>query len=853
MTTLLATPATAQDDGFSDDTVAAITTSPSEGIAPPVSTIVDRDDALSLELNPAGLRHIKGFELMGIGADFSDNRNEGFGLLMAMSLFDGVGIGYGLQMVGIGNENGDAQTFDPYRKHTVGLGFGDRLALGINANFFGSSTNKQLDDLVSWDVGIQYRMMRWLGFGLFLRDANVPFLGDEPIDSQLTLGMAIRPFDGRLMVESDVTFYNNSERVQPRLVLSIEAIDGLRVFGQVVGDTGQQGDNFEINEFSAGLEMNLPNAGFGGVGVGGTDNLSGYSATVRLSSAAWRPLFDTGKRFQTVKIGGNPPERAPVDFLGQPTGRSFLQTLRRIQKMREDPQVEGIVLELRGVSMGYGQAWELRTELERFKAAGKPIVAYMHTPGQREFYLATVADHVWMGPMTTFVARGLAITQTFYRGAFDKLGVEADFIRIAEYKSAPESFTRETPSESNEEALNAFLDSIWDYQLETIANARGMGVERLQGLINTTPHDPGDALQQGLVDKVIYPDEIPAAVKEIYGARTTISQRYGRLKKDYAWATSPAVLVIHVDGTIVTGAGGVNPLLGSTLTGDRTIDKIAKWAGANPLIKGVVVRIDSPGGSATASDLMHRSLSELAKKKPLVVSMGDVAASGGYYVAATGKEIFCNPTTLTGSIGIYSGKFALRGLYNKVGYNSLVNKRGDRADLYDLSDPWDEQERAAILEQITYLYELFLSQVSAGRDMERDAIHKVAKGRIWSGIDAQRVGLCDVHGGILDAIEKVRIDAGLDADDMKVVELPSGTVSGLLPDIGVNVGIDFAQASLFNAPMSPVIPEAATDAQIYQAYGPVRDLLNPLRPALDLAVIFKDGESLALLPFATDW
>ena len=814
----------------------------SEGVSAPLPTLVERDDALSLELNPAGLARISGAEMFLLYGTFADDLNGGIGVLTAVELLSGLGMGLGVQFI----EPGVAE--EGYRKYSLGLGLGGDLSLGLTLNLFGSSDDQRIDDLVTWDLGLQYRLLRWLGAGFMVRDANAPFFGGSAIKPQLAFGGAARTLQGRLIFEADVTV-SGSPRVQPRFMASVEPFEGLRLFAQLLTDTGEKGQDFEMTEFSAGLAVDTAHLGFGGAATSGQGR-GGFSGSMRVSNAAWRAFVEGGKRFYTVKIGGDMPERSPRNLLGLDSGPSFLSTMQTLDGMRQDDLVEGVVVELNNVTMGYGQAWELREALVRLKEAGKAVVVYMHTPSHREFYIATAAEHIFMGPSTTFSARGLAISQSFYRGAFDKIGVKPDFIRIAEYKSAPESFTRESPSEPAEEALGAFLDSIWATQLDAMAGGRGLSTEAMADLIETAPHDPGQALQSGLIDKVIYPDEIKDTLKALYGRSTKLSATYDRLEKDYTWGQKPIVAVLHIDGNIVTGSGGTNPLLGGSLTGSRTVEKVAEWAAREPNVKALVVRIDSPGGSATASDLMYRALVKLGEKKPVIVSMGDIAASGGYYVAATGQEIFCNPTTLTGSIGIYSGKFALDGLFAKIGLNTVTVERGDRADLYAMDRPWDDAERAVITEQITYLYELFLSQVSAGRDMERDAVHAVGRGRIWSGADAQRVGLCDTQGGLLDAIERAREKAGLDADDFQIVSVPEGDIlAPLIPDIGLDLG----HLATLRAPGLPTLLPEATEAQIWDAYAPLRQLAQPLRPALDLGVLYADGEALALMPFVVQW
>lgn len=796
----------------------------SEGIASPHPTIVDRDDAQSLELNPAGLAHIDGFDMAVLYSAATDDIGQGTGGMIAMSPWGGFGIGYGLQFVSPGVAE------SAYRKHTFGFGFGDQIALGFNYNFFGSEV-RDIDRHSSWDIGLQWRLLRWLGFGLKLRDADTPFLRGDSLHPTLVLGAAVRSLEGRFSLEADITLYGESRRSRPSLSLAIEPLDGVRIFGTAIADTGPRGNEFEVVRFLSGLSIDFANVGLSGAGIYG--NESGVSAAGRISAVRHRSVFPAPRRFYTVTLAGDIPERAPRDFLGRKSGGSFLGLVRQLRAMGEDPSVDGVVFDVRGLSAGYGQLWELRREIARLREQGKTVVTYLHSTGQREYYLAAATEKIFMGPSILFSPRGLALTLAYYRGAFDKLGVEPQFLKIDEYKSAPESFTRTSPTEPALEAHNRFLDSIWDHQLELIGNDRGLGRGELTGIIDTVPHTPSQAEQLGLVDGVFYRDELEKQLREHFGDGVSLTKRYRRNEKDYSWGDPPAVVVLYVDGNIVGGEGGANPLLGGLLVGSSTIERVADWAAKNPKVKAVVLRVDSPGGSAVASDIMYRALRKLRDRKPLIVSMGDVAASGGYYVAAAGQKIYCDPTTLTGSIGIFTGKFALNGLYEKVGYSTFTNKRGARSDLFTLDRPWTEDEKRAVRAQIRYLYELFLGQVSAGRDMERDAVDAVGRGRIWSGIDALDKGLCDQHGGIIDAVQEAAMLGGVDESDMTVAALPVGTaLSPIAPVLG---GVD-----------SELTVELPSDTAELAA---LRQLIAPLRPAADLALVYDDGEPLALLPF----
>lgn len=816
------------------------------GLTLPWESVVDREDALSLELNPAGLARVQGWEVMAAAAHRREASHDGYGAFLALSPLDGLGLGYGLQRVASG-PGGYA-----YNKHTLGAAAGGPFALGFNYNLYGSDAYADLDALTSWDLGVQLRLASWLGLAANLRDLTSPFLNDAAlIAPSLDAGAALRFFDGRLVVEANATITRGSEQIEPRLLALVEPLDGLRLFGQLNTDTGEHGGELRFVGARAGVELNFAHLGVSGAGLfGGGD--AGFTATARASQLAWRDLLGEPQRFVTLTLAGDPPERPSVDLLGRPDGASHLQLMQQLEAMRRDESVDGVVLDLRGVEMGYGQLWEVRQGLLRLKERGVKLVAYMRETGFRDYYLASAADHILAGPSATFNARGVLALQSFYRGAFDKLGVEPDFVKIAEYKTAPESFTREAPTEENQEALNTYLDAIYDLQLREIAAARKLEPQALRELIDRAPLTPEAARSAQLVDEVVYVDALEERVREKFGASVRFAPSYGRDARSYRWGRRPIIAVIYVDGAIVTGESGVNPLLGGVLSGSRTVEAAAQWAMDNPDVVGVVLRVDSPGGSAVGSDLMYRALERLREKKPLVVSMGDVAASGGYYVAAAGKRVFCAPTTLTGSIGVYSGKFSLAGLFDKLGYHRVPYARGAHANIYGVERAWTDEERANVQAQIAFLYDLFLEQVGKGRGLSRDAIDAVARGRIWSGQEAVKLKLCDESGGLHDAIAFARQEAGLSEDqeaDLAQIPRAAFTPPGL-PAIGVDVQGAFSWLS--DAPVPP-ITERDGDREAWRQLQPLRDLAGPLLPALEVAVLFGDGEAMARLPAVVEW
>lgn len=818
---------------------------PSDGINLPYPSVVDREDALSLELNPAGLAHLDGWEMM-YAQVYGDNNNpsNASALFLAAPLFNGFAVGFATQALGPGDLR------DGYRKYTLGLGLGGALSMGLNANLFGSTTSPELDNLTTWDLGLQWRMIPALAFAANIRDINTPFLGQQAIEPRITAGAALRFWDGRVSLEPNVTFLSNTDRLQPRFMGVVEPYPGVRLFAQALTDTGPNNDAFDLVETTAGLELNFHNVGVTAAGSFGDDVPYRTSGVVRLSGVNWRSVYPGSGKFYRIGLAGDLSERSSLDFFGRPQNRSFLDLQRQLQAMRDDPKVEGIVLDLKGLSAGFAQIWEVRKAIADLRASGVKVIAFMHSSGYRDYLIASAAERIYIPPSRTFSPRGFSSTRTYLGDAFTKVGVKPQFLKIKEYKSAPEMYTRTEASPEADEQLNVFMDAIYDQHLKLLADSRELTPDKVRALIDGAPYTPANAVRKKLVDDIIYEDELEKTLRKLYGRRVRLSKRYKQPERTYAWGRPPTVAVIYIDGNIVSGRGGANPLLGGLLTGGDTVESVAKWARDNSNVIGVVVRIDSPGGSATASDQIYRALDRLSAKKPVIVSMGDVAASGGYYAAAAGDTILCAPTTLTGSIGIFSGKFALRGLLDKVGVNRTTTKRGARSDLYNFDDPWDAESEAAIQRQIDFLYGRFLNIVAEGRNITRDQADDVGRGRIWPGTLAKERGLCDQHGGLLDAIALVKTRANLDPDDeIRVVQVPRG-------DILSPVSLPFLHASA--SPLLPQLPDALrpdndadtplSAAQLYDAYAPARALIAPLRPALDIALTYSDGEALALMP-----
>jgi protease IV len=518
-----------------------------------------------------------------------------------------------------------------------------------------------------------------------------------------------------------------------------------------------------------------------------------------------------------------------------------------IRRARDDERVDGIYLRLDGPSLGWAGAQELRDAIGEFRSGDKPCVAYAESYTTGSYYLASACDQVVLAPTGIGLVTGLAATTTFYAGAMDKLGVEAQMLHVGDFKSAVEPYERTEPSEPAAEAMNLLLDSLWSQFLAGVAEGRGQSTEQVEAWIDAPSLSAARMLDRGMVDALAYPDQVRARIGEAGEegwasslaepledppTEDELDERFTPLKKYMKALRSelpvhPArVAVVYAEGPIMSGEaeGG---LFGGGVIADRTFREWIDEIRQDESISAVVLRVDSPGGSGLASDMMWRELERLKDTgRPLVVSMGDYAASGGYYIAAPADWIVAEPATLTGSIGVFGGKMVFDGTYEKLGLTEATYKRGELSDLLSVTDPFTEAGRQTYQSFLDDFYETFLARVASGRELERDAVHEVAQGRVWTGEQALERGLVDELGGLHTALAKAAELAEI--EDYGVVRWPKqkSLFEVLLEDL------DGSSSALSRVP-------AAALPEIVEA--PVRDLMLLQR-------ILAAGSPAALLP-----
>jgi protease-4 len=491
----------------------------------------------------------------------------------------------------------------------------------------------------------------------------------------------------------------------------------------------------------------------------------------------------------TVPIQGSIPERTSQDPFQKAFQSGPSYDLRDLQSAlraaEQDDRVEAVWLRMKGTSASWGTLEEVRAAIMDLKESGTPVVASSEefAMSEKDYYVASAADSVFAGPQTTFEYNGFTTIVSFYEDALDKLNVEPEVIRAGKYKSAIEPFIRSDLSEPNRQQLTALQTTINDQFLGAVSTARSISVADLTRLSTSDALlTVSRALEEGLIDGLRYEDEVRTTIDQMTGpsggALSTMGlDSYSRVPPSEAginYTGSGQVAVVYGQGNIVSGSPSESPLGNNQqVLGSSPLIDALETARTSASTQAVVLRINSPGGSAAASEAMWKAVERTAADKPLVVSMGDVAASGGYYIAAPADTIVANETTVTGSIGVFGLLLNARGLFeNKLGVTFDEVSTSPYADMFSPTGPLGPRETQLMEQYVDHTYTTFLERVAAGRAMDTSAVHDVAQGRVWSGQDAKDVGLVDTTGTLADAIAMAGDAAGLGDGPYRVQELP---------------------------------------------------------------------------------
>ncbi|HEV2094141.1 MAG TPA: S49 family peptidase [Rubrobacter sp.] len=496
------------------------------------------------------------------------------------------------------------------------------------------------------------------------------------------------------------------------------------------------------------------------------------SALSTLLVNLWRLIGNVGSRllgrtpdFVWIEISGALPEfETPVGFfrrrLNRAPGPVTLQSLReRLGRISSDGRIHGVVLRIKDVEAGWAALEEARGELLAFGEGGGRVVAYLADPvDTRGYYLACAADEILIAPLVTVGVTGVRTRVSFFKDALDRLGIGAEVVAVSPYKSAGEPFTRNDFSREAREQAQRLLDGRYEELLRAISASRGLTAAEARDAVDAAPYGPGEAVAARLADGVLYEDELPERLAS-GGEKPRIAEWSAArrsLKKPYRGRARRRVGIVQVKGAIARGRSRRVPVpvpfLGGERAGSETVVAALRGAERNRRVSAVLLHVESPGGDALASDLIWREVGRISAKKPVVVLMGNVAASGGYYVSAPASHVVARRSTVTGSIGVITIRPAADRLYERVGVNPVGLERGERAGLMDLSRRPTEDELRVLERQIGLVYDEFKVRVSRGRNLpDLDAI---AGGRVWSGAEALELGLVDGVGGFREAFRK---------------------------------------------------------------------------------------------------
>jgi protease IV len=534
-----------------------------------------------------------------------------------------------------------------------------------------------------------------------------------------------------------------------------------------------------------------------------------------------------GNSVLMMRVSGDLAEVERGGVIGQfletpPTVRSVTEALR---KAKVDKRVTGVIIRPTGTAALWGKVQEVRDAITDFRTSGKPIVAYLEQGGEQEFYVGSACDKVYLMPTASLDLTGVASYELFLRGTLDKIGAYPDALHIGEFKTASNVYTEKTYTSSHREMAESLNRDLYEQLVAGIAQSRHKSEAEVRTIIDRGPFLPEEAVRIGLVDDVAYEDEIDDKVQLATGKPKFITQNDYRSVAPASLGLNkgPRIAVLYAVGVISSGESSEE---GTQVVGSDTIIEQLRKIRADDSVKAVVLRIDSPGGSAIASDVIWREVMLTRAAKPVIASMSDVAASGGYYIAMPAHQIVAEPATLTGSIGVVMVKFVIDGTLEKLGMNMEQVTSGKYADMYSPVRPFSPEERKKVEEQMLATYEAFVEKAAAGRQTTPERIDTIAQGRVWTGSQAKKLGLVDELGGLRRALALAKTRANIDENaEVELVIYPQ-------------------RKSIYELVQNPLGAQASNVLGAFigmREARAVQTLTAPLR-------IFRRGEPLAIMP-----
>jgi len=655
--------------------------------------------------------------------------------------------------------------------YSINRGFFFENTFGFGAGYsFSRSDDNNFNGFSAWNIGFLFRPYEFLSLGIVLKDINAKLNGID-IERSDIYSISIRPWKDYLTLTADCIKKEKSSFDDADFYYSGE-IKGYKDISLIL----KYGTD---KSFTAGLTLPFFMRNGSGTGMVLDAYGSNKSNTSDFKSAGIAFNFKrkkesikivTGENIITLKISDNfKTERDDSGFF-EKRELTFQDLVTGIEAAGNDPTIGGFIIEIDQAGFGMAQIQELRNLLKRIRSGGKKVYAILNYPGNKEYYLATASDKIFFTPNSTFEISGLTLTAYFFKGLLDKAGVKFESFSAGKYKSANEMFIRKDMSKEARENLREIMTDLNEQFITGIMEGRKLTRKSVEELFSKGFYTPAEAKAKGFVDEIMYRDDaIDSLGKEI--SLISFSQYMNEEEVITSWGPIPAIAVITVAGSIVSGKGSSSVM--SASTGDYDYKDAIDAAFSNPSVKAVVIRIDSGGGSAAASDFMWNYLYTAKKKnpKPVVFSFGNSAASGGYYIACTGDTIFADKASITGSIGVIAGKLSIEELYSKLGINTETIKMSEFADIFSESRSLTDTEKKLFQKNIEFTYDRFTGKVMEARNIKKDEIAGLAEGKIHTGSGAKENRLVDKTGGLLAAIGYAKEQSGIDGE-FRIVNLP---------------------------------------------------------------------------------
>ncbi|UCC78728.1 MAG: signal peptide peptidase SppA [Candidatus Zixiibacteriota bacterium] len=700
-------------------------------------------------INPAGLGF---FTAMGLrySHSFSDSSFKGDNALMISSRRGF----FGLEWLN--------HTEDIFRRKFT-LALGDRLLpnfyAGMSYSWFNG--NPLFKKIKLWKIGLLYHPFPKTSLGFIADRINEPEFSSIRQKRLYRPGIAFRPYRDKVTLSSDLRWIEGQNpeelsgnfRVEvlpfSRFHFSAEyATEGMWRFGVV----------YDFEKTKTGAQGRLDRS----------QNYSGGSFFIELSALNYSSYLGSRKTGYVI-LDRRIVEETTVRSLFASPGRPFYKIILSLRKSAADAAIERLIIKIDGARFSLASAQEIRNAIIECRKRNKEVIVFLKDGSNLSYYMASAANKIVMSPSGYLDLRGLYATATFYTGSMEKLGIKAQVIKSGPHKTYGDAFTEEGLTDEAREQLNWLMDDLYEQFMEDISNGRRLTSTEIRDIIDKGPYTAKDAFEIGLVDKLAYYDDL---IDDMVPRPSGMVDIYRHFNEDYynsRWSEPKRIAIVYANGSIRPGESGRSFWEGR-IAGSSTISKALRSVRRDSNIKAVVLRVNSPGGDLFGTDDIYRQMELLKGKKPLVVSMGGVAASGGYYISMAGDDVLASPSTITGSIGVVVGKPDMTGLYEKIGLKKETIRRGDHSDIRSFDRPATAKEIELVERQVDQYYNDFINKVSQWRKIDVDSIKAIAGGRVWTGNQALDRGLIDSYGGIWEAIELARNRAGIDREDKLIIK-----------------------------------------------------------------------------------